>query len=112
MPCRSAPPARCSNACCVTCCGRAKAAPSAETHETEEGNVLNAQIRSSLETDGVLLATIDMPGRSMNVFSVELMDALDALMDRVEADPAVRSVVITSGKPAFLAGADLEMVRN
>ena len=73
---------------------------------------MNAQIRSSLETDGVLLATIDMPGRSMNVFSVELMDALDELMDRVEADPAVRSVVITSGKPAFLAGADLEMVRN
>ncbi len=70
------------------------------------------QIRSQLEADGVLLATIDMPGRSMNVFSVELMDALDALMDRVGTDPAVRSVVLTSGKPAFLAGADLDMVRG
>jgi 3-hydroxyacyl-CoA dehydrogenase/enoyl-CoA hydratase/3-hydroxybutyryl-CoA epimerase len=69
-------------------------------------------IRSQLDRDGVLLATIDMPGRSMNVFSVELMDALDTLMDRVDTDPAVRCVVLTSGKPAFLAGADLDMVRG
>ena len=78
----------------------------------QEGAAVTAQIRSELEADGVLLATIDMPGRSMNVFSVELMDALDALMARVETDPAVRSVVLTSGKPAFLAGADLDMVRG
>ncbi len=73
---------------------------------------MNTQIHSSLEADGVLLATIDMHGRSMNVFSVELMDALDALMERVETDPAVRSVVLTSGKSTFLAGADLVMVRG
>ena len=73
---------------------------------------MTEQIRTALGVDGVLLATIDMPGRTMNVFSVALMDALDALMDRVESDPAVRSVVITSGKPAFLAGADLDMVRG
>jgi 3-hydroxyacyl-CoA dehydrogenase / enoyl-CoA hydratase / 3-hydroxybutyryl-CoA epimerase len=78
----------------------------------QEKLAVNPQIRSQLEADGVLLATIDMPGRSMNVFSVELMDALDALMDRVDSDPAVRCVVLTSGKPAFLAGADLDMVRG
>jgi 3-hydroxyacyl-CoA dehydrogenase/enoyl-CoA hydratase/3-hydroxybutyryl-CoA epimerase len=48
----------------------------------------------------------------MNVLSVELMDALDALMSRVESDPAVRAVVLTSGKSTFLAGADLVMVRG
>ena len=73
---------------------------------------LNAQIHATLEPDGILLAVIDMPGKTMNVFSVELMDALDALMDRVERDPAVQSVVLTSGKPSFLAGADLVMVRG
>jgi 3-hydroxyacyl-CoA dehydrogenase/enoyl-CoA hydratase/3-hydroxybutyryl-CoA epimerase len=46
----------------------------------------------------------------MNVFSVELMDALDALMTRVETDAAVQCVVLTSGKTSFLAGADLVMV--
>ncbi|MBT2301922.1 enoyl-CoA hydratase/isomerase family protein [Variovorax paradoxus] len=69
-------------------------------------------IRTQLDADGVLLATIDMAGRTMNVFSVELMDALDALMDRVDQDAAVRGCVITSGKPSFVAGADLVMVRG
>lgn len=71
-----------------------------------------APITTALDADGVLVATIDMAERTMNVFSVELMDALDALMDRVDADPAVHSCVITSGKSSFLAGADLEMVRG
>jgi len=69
-------------------------------------------IATTLADDGVLIATIDMPGRTMNVFSAGLMDALDALMDRAERDDAVRSVVLTSGKPTFLAGADLVMVRG
>jgi 3-hydroxyacyl-CoA dehydrogenase / enoyl-CoA hydratase / 3-hydroxybutyryl-CoA epimerase len=73
---------------------------------------MNAPIRTALEPDGVLLATIEMADRTMNVFSVELMNALDALMDRVDTDPAVKSVVITSAKPSFLAGADLVMVRG
>ena len=38
---------------------------------------MTEQIRTALGVDGVLLATIDMPGRTMNVFSVALMDALD-----------------------------------
>lgn len=69
-------------------------------------------IHTTLESDGVLVATIDMPGRTMNVFSADLMDALDALMDRVDSDVAVRSVVLTSSKSTFLAGADLVMVRG
>lgn len=61
--------------------------------------------------DGILLATIDMPGRSMNVFSLDLMDALEQLIARVESNPAIRGVVLTSGKPTFLVGADLDMIR-
>ena len=37
-----------------------------------------------LGADGVLVGTIDMPGRTMNVFSADLMDALEALVDRVD----------------------------
>ena len=73
---------------------------------------ITTPITTLLGADGVLLATIDMAGRTMNVFSAELMDALDALMDRVDTDAAVKSCVITSGKPSFLAGADLVMVRG
>jgi 3-hydroxyacyl-CoA dehydrogenase/enoyl-CoA hydratase/3-hydroxybutyryl-CoA epimerase len=48
----------------------------------------------------------------MNVFSIELMDSLEQLLDQVAARPDVRGVVIASGKEAFLAGADLDMVRG
>lgn len=75
-------------------------------------DALNSLIATELAGDGVLTAVIDMPGRTMNVFSNDLKDALDALIARVEADAAVKSVVITSGKSSFLAGADLVMVRG
>lgn len=68
-------------------------------------------IRTELDADGVLLATIDMPGRTMNVFSADMMTSLEALMNRVDADAAIKSVVLTSGKSAFIAGADLDMIR-
>ena len=68
-----------------------------------------AMIRSE-RRGSVLLATIDMPGRTMNVFSWGMMDAIEALLDRVDADPEIGAVVLTSGKSTFLAGADLEMV--
>ncbi len=71
-----------------------------------------AVISSVLGADGVLTASIDMPGRTMNVFSAGLMDALERLLDRSEQDAGVQSVVITSGKASFLAGADLQMVRG
>jgi len=71
----------------------------------------DSNIQTALDADGVLLATIDMPGRAMNVFSRGLMDSLEALIDRVESDVAVKALVLTSGKGAFLAGADLDMIR-
>lgn len=60
----------------------------------------------------ILLAIIDMPGRSMNVFSEALMDAVELVIEHVETDPSVHGLVLTSGKSAFLAGADLEMARR
>lgn len=71
-----------------------------------------ANITTTLGSDAILLATIDMPARSMNVFSTDLMDSLERLLDEVASRPDVRGVVIASGKEAFLAGADLEMVRS
>jgi 3-hydroxyacyl-CoA dehydrogenase/enoyl-CoA hydratase/3-hydroxybutyryl-CoA epimerase len=71
----------------------------------------DTNIGTTLDADGVLLAHIDMPGRAMNVFSLAMMDSLESLLTFVEQDEAVRAVVLTSGKPTFLAGADLEMIR-
>ncbi|MCP3440740.1 enoyl-CoA hydratase-related protein [Bradyrhizobium sp. CCGUVB14] len=61
--------------------------------------------------DGILIATIDMPGRSMNVFSNALMYEFEVVIDRANRDRDVRGLIVTSGKSSFLAGADLEMAR-
>lgn len=68
-------------------------------------------IQTELDADGVLLARIDMPGRAMNVFSRSLMDSLEQLVERVQADATIKAVVLTSSKATFLAGADLEMIQ-
>lgn len=60
-----------------------------------------------IDNDGIALVTFDSPGKSMNVISAEVMDDFDALTKQVIEDDKIKGVVITSGKPAFCAGADL-----
>jgi 3-hydroxyacyl-CoA dehydrogenase/enoyl-CoA hydratase/3-hydroxybutyryl-CoA epimerase len=65
------------------------------------------------DTDGVALITWDMPGKSMNVFTTEVMDEIDAMIDAIVADPAIKGAVFTSGKPgSFSGGADLTMING
>jgi 3-hydroxyacyl-CoA dehydrogenase/enoyl-CoA hydratase/3-hydroxybutyryl-CoA epimerase len=60
-----------------------------------------------IDNDGIALVTFDSPGKSMNVISAEVMDDFDALTRKIIEDDGIKGVVITSGKPAFCAGADL-----
>ena len=60
-----------------------------------------------IDNDGIALVTFDSPGKSMNVISADVMDDFDALTDKIINDDAIKGVVITSGKAAFCAGADL-----
>lgn len=56
--------------------------------------------------DGIATLTLDRPDR-MNAFTVGMMrDMIDAF-DRIDADDAVRVVVVTGAGRAFCAGADL-----
>ncbi|WP_311276377.1 3-hydroxyacyl-CoA dehydrogenase NAD-binding domain-containing protein [Methylobacterium sp. WCS2018Hpa-22] len=68
--------------------------------------------RYDVDADGIALATWDMPGRSMNVFTEEVMSDLHQVIDAVVADPAVKGCVITSGKDNFSGGADLTMLQG
>ncbi|GHF16766.1 3-hydroxyacyl-CoA dehydrogenase [Kordiimonas sediminis] len=67
-------------------------------------------IKYEVDADGVALLTIDLPGASMNVFNAQLIQDLETCVDKVLNDDAVKGAVITSGKPSFLAGADLSML--
>ena len=64
-------------------------------------------IRCAVDADGIALLTIDYPGKTMNVIDQAFMDSLSACVERVAADPTIRGAIITSGKDAFVAGADL-----
>jgi 3-hydroxyacyl-CoA dehydrogenase / enoyl-CoA hydratase / 3-hydroxybutyryl-CoA epimerase len=58
--------------------------------------------------DGVAVITWDMPGRSMNVMNDASLGEFAAAVDQALSDPETKGVVVTSGKPAFIAGADLD----
>ena len=60
--------------------------------------------------DGVAIITWDVPGKSMNVLSLDGAAELDALIDQALADEAVKGIVITSGKKDFAAGMDLNVI--
>jgi 3-hydroxyacyl-CoA dehydrogenase/enoyl-CoA hydratase/3-hydroxybutyryl-CoA epimerase len=64
------------------------------------------------DADGIALVTWDMPDRSMNVFTLEVMDELEKIIDQVVADAGVKGAVITSGKDSFSGGADLGMLQE
>ena len=64
------------------------------------------------DSDGIALITWDMPGKSMNVIDADVMEELDQLIESTGSDDAVKGVVITSGKKAFGAGADLTMLQS
>jgi 3-hydroxyacyl-CoA dehydrogenase / enoyl-CoA hydratase / 3-hydroxybutyryl-CoA epimerase len=67
-------------------------------------------IRVEKDADGIVTLTWDMPGRSMNVLSEASIAEYTAAADAAIADPTVKGVVVTSAKPAFIAGADLDML--
>ncbi|MEQ5793893.1 3-hydroxyacyl-CoA dehydrogenase NAD-binding domain-containing protein [Paracoccus sp. NFXS7] len=60
--------------------------------------------------DGVAVITWDVPGKSMNVLSMDGATALNGLIDDALADDAVKGIVITSGKKDFAAGMDLKVI--
>ena len=57
--------------------------------------------------DGVLVATMNLPGRPMNVVGDALMEGIGEACAKL-ADPAVKGMILTSGKADFCAGGDLD----
>lgn len=68
--------------------------------------------RFETNSDGIAELTWDMPGRSMNVITPQVIDELDFVVDEVAATGAIKGCVITSGKESFSGGADLAMLQS
>ena len=71
-----------------------------------------ANFRFDTDADGIVLLTWDMPGRSMNVITPEVMKELSEAIETIAADPAIKGAMITSGKDSFSGGADLAMLQG
>lgn len=62
-----------------------------------------------IDSDGILTAFFDVPGKSMNTFTKGALADLARIAEQARTDDAVKGVVITSAKTSgFCAGADLE----
>src|SRR3970040_629042 len=65
-----------------------------------------------VDADGIALVTWDMPGRSMNLIDLSMIEELGKIVEQVAGDAAIKGAVITAGKDAFCAGADLTLLES
>lgn len=72
---------------------------------------MTAALNVTIDAEGVATATMDSPGRSMNVLDEALAVPLAALIERVVSDTRIKGLILASGKKDFLAGADLDRLR-
>ncbi len=71
-----------------------------------------ANFKFDIDTDGIALVTWDMPSRSMNLIDSSVTEELDQIVAKVATDAAIKGAVVTSGKDAFCAGADLTVLEK
>src|SRR6476646_2675570 len=66
-------------------------------------------IRRETGADGICVLTFDRPESGANIFDAATMRNLAEHVAAIEADPAIKGVIVTSGKKSiFIAGADLK----
>ncbi|CAB1368218.1 FAD-dependent oxidoreductase [Denitratisoma oestradiolicum] len=64
-------------------------------------------IHVSVDADGIATLLFDRKDNNMNVMDMKFMNELEAAVQQVATDAAIKGAIITSGKPVFAAGADL-----
>lgn len=63
--------------------------------------------------DRIAVVTLDQPGEKVNKLNETLIEEFRELLDRFEGDMELEGIVLISGKKSnFIAGADVEMLKN
>jgi enoyl-CoA hydratase/carnithine racemase len=56
---------------------------------------------------------MDQPNSPVNTINIEMQGEFGALLDQIESNPAIQSVVLISKKATcFVAGADINMINS
>lgn len=66
----------------------------------------------TVDADGIATLTWNVADRPMNVLNTASIAAFGEAVNCAVADAAVRGVIVTSARPEFLAGGDLEFIRT
>ena len=86
--------------------------PLPERRATGDWRLASVNIMSTFTTqneNGIAVVTFDLPGEPVNKLSSSVQLELEGLLNQLRDDPAVRAVVLISGKADnFIAGADIE----
>ncbi|MDZ7841274.1 MAG: fatty acid oxidation complex subunit alpha FadJ [Gammaproteobacteria bacterium] len=78
-------------------------------NDSKDGAMLKLEHRS----DGAAVIWMDDPGEAVNTLKRALIDEFEEILATVESDREIKVLVFASGKPdSFVAGADLEMLRD
>jgi len=72
---------------------------------------MSRKVLSQVDADGNATVVLNRPDVH-NAFDPEMVEALTAALKRLEADPAVRAVVVTGAGRSFCAGADIEHMKR
>ncbi|MDP2340581.1 MAG: 3-hydroxyacyl-CoA dehydrogenase NAD-binding domain-containing protein [Deltaproteobacteria bacterium] len=83
----------------------------ASSSSSSKGSAKEAEIVRLAVKDGIAVLTFDVPGERQNTLSDRSGRALQQAFERVEADASIVGAVLISGKPDFIAGADIAMVQ-
>src|SRR5258708_21603293 len=84
--------------------------PTGQTMWDPGPTTMTAPLLLRHDQDGIATLTLNRP-QARNALSLGLMEALDATLQAIAADPAIRVVVIAAAGPAFCAGHDMREMR-
>ncbi len=73
---------------------------------------MNQIFQLTVDADGIATLLIDKKDSTMNTIDQVFIDELRENIDRISTDAAIKGVILTSGKEAFLAGADLKGIEE
>lgn len=69
---------------------------------------MKSAFQQKITNDGIAELRFDLPDEKVNTFSIETLDELESHLDQLAANPAVKTLKLTSGKEgSFVAGANL-----
>ena len=81
---------------------------------TKTSSTVAGPLRLERQRDGAVAVLVyDVPGASQNTLRADFAADFARVLDEIEADSAIRAVVLRSGKPdGFIAGADIDMLKG